>query len=131
MGVAASLLAACGGDSGGGAEAEPASEVAVQIYADAPGVEQPTLPNEFLSASMTLATESGTRQEDVTLPLESESGADYLQVTVTSGTPVAVSFQVGDGWYGPIRCRLVVDGQTISQQESRGEYAIASCSGVA
>jgi hypothetical protein len=81
------------------------------------------------SASVTMATPTGTRQASPDVPMtRTESGERGLEMTVAPGTFVYISAQNNDG-HGTIKCRITVDGVVVSENSSSGGYAIASCEG--
>ncbi len=89
------------------------------------------------SADITYNTPTGTGQQsgvDVPLNLKSQAGAEPpggsgIHYTMTSGSFVYLSAQnKGDG---DVTCRIDVDGVTVSENTSSGEFAIATCQGSA
>ena len=83
-------------------------------------VDSPRVPGA--TSSLTYANESGnTEQHTVSLPWRMEFEAapgQFLHVTAQSGG------------YGNA-CRIKVNGVTVEQADSSGQYSIASCSGLA
>jgi hypothetical protein len=74
--------------------------------------------------------DGGTRQmSGAMLPLTNKAGGAGLQMDgFRSGDFVYLSIQNENG-YGSVTCRIVVDGQIISENTSSGGYTIASCQG--
>lgn len=72
--------------------------------------------------------DGGTRQGDADLPMKNKAGGYGLSFEgFSSGDFVYLSVQ-NDNGYGSVTCRIVVDGQTISENTSTGGYKIATCS---
>lgn len=75
------------------------------------------------------SADGGTRQGEADLPLMNKAGGVGLQLTgFGSGAFLYLSVQNSNG-YGAVTCRIVVDGQTISENTSQGGYTIATCQG--
>lgn len=75
------------------------------------------------------AADGGTRQGEADLPLMNKAGGTGLQLSgFQPGDFVYLSVQ-NDNGYGSVTCRIVVDGQTISENTSTGGYTIATCQG--
>lgn len=75
------------------------------------------------------SSDGGTRQGDADLPLMNKAGGNGLQLSgFESGDFVYLSIQ-NDNGYGSVTCRIVVDGQVVSQNTSTGGYTIATCQG--
>lgn len=82
------------------------------------------------SASITLQTSDGgtSQQSGVALPLTTKAGTTGLEYSgFERGDFVYLSVQNGDA-AGSVTCRIVVDGNVISENTSDGGYTIATCS---
>lgn len=82
-------------------------------------------------ADVTMETPTGTEQISPDVPMVRESdGRPGLEMEFEPGDFVYLSAQNNRG-YGTVTCRITVDGVVISENTSRGGYAIASCEGSA
>jgi len=83
------------------------------------------------TASITLQTPSGSRTEDIDVPLTSKAGTPYLEFTFTSGAFVYLSAQNKDS-SGDATCRITNDSsEVIAENTASGPFAIATCTGKA
>lgn len=82
-------------------------------------------------ADITMQTPTGTSQITAELPLRRKSdGSEGLAFQFRSGEFVYLAVQKGDE-YGPITCRITVNGDTISENTLTVTYGIATCEGIA
>ncbi|HWD83309.1 MAG TPA: hypothetical protein VG497_30625 [Kribbella sp.] len=81
------------------------------------------------AATYTIQTDDGgTQQGEADLPLRNKAGGYGLTFDgFASGAFVYLSAQ-NDNGYGSVTCKILVDGDTISENTSTGGYAIATCS---
>lgn len=79
-------------------------------------------------ASVTVSTPDGTRQLNPDVPMTRKSGERGLELRYESGDFVYISAQNKRG-HGTVSCRISIDGVPVSENESSGGYAIATCEG--
>jgi hypothetical protein len=82
------------------------------------------------TANYTIRTDNGgTSQGSTNLPMKNRNGDTGLTFTgFRSGDFVYLSVQNQDA-AGSVTCRIVVDGQILSENISTGGYTIATCQG--
>lgn len=83
--------------------------------------------SDQIYADVTMTTPTGNVQASPDIPMKMKSG-DPVEYQFNDGDFVYISAQVAN-FYGDITCRIIVDGVTISENTSSGEYAIATCKG--
>ena len=85
-----------------------------------------------LSGDVTFATASGTsQQQGVDLPITRKAGGAGIVVQMPPGGFAYVSIQLKHE-YGEVSCRIRGSGgSVISENTSRGAYAVVSCKGAA
>ena len=86
---------------------------------------------ETKEASIAIQTPTGSRTEDIDVPMTSKAGNQYLEFTFPAGAFVYLSAQNKQG-YGSVTCMITTgDGDVISENTASGGYAIATCKGTA
>lgn len=78
------------------------------------------------TASLTMATPSGTEQATVALPLINTRGEIGVGHRASRGEFLYISAQNQDE-SGTVTCRITLDGVVVSENTSSGAYGIASC----
>lgn len=82
-------------------------------------------------ADVTMETPTGTEQISPDVPMVRKSdGQPGLAMEFEAGEFLYLSAQNNRG-YGAVTCRISVDGAVVSENTSRGGYAIATCEGSA
>jgi hypothetical protein len=81
-------------------------------------------------ADVTVATPTGTEQVSPDIPMARKTGEAGLEVLFSRGEFVYILAQ-NNRSHGTISCRITVDGVVISENESKGGYAIVTCEGIA
>lgn len=120
----------CSGDSDPTFTAEDfeAATGKAQVAYEVDGVAPTWLPKgrQRMNASITMTTPTGTEQGDVSLPLRNKAGGDGLRYEFGRGEFVYIAAQ-NQGEYGSVTCRIVVDGEVVSENTSTAAYGIATC----
>lgn len=120
--LAVLILTACGSIETESAASERPTKTTVRVLYEVEGTAD--------YASVTFATPTGARQANPDVPMKRKTGERGLEFSALVGTFVYISAQNKRG-HGTISCRITVDGVVISENESSGGYAIASCEGMA
>ena len=81
---------------------------------------------------ITIETPTGTSQQsDVGLPLTNQSGSLGLVMQFSVGDFVYISAQNALDESTTVTCRILVDGEVISENTASGGFSIATCKGSA
>ena len=105
-------------------EPEPAAPKLVTVTYEVVG--------DLQSADVTMQTPTGTSQQTVAVPIKNQSGGDGLSFKMREGAFAYIAAQNGDSdSYGPIQCRISVDGRVVSENSSTGQFSIATCKAAA
>jgi hypothetical protein len=79
-------------------------------------------------ASITIETPTGSRTENVPVPLINQEDRRGLFFDFLPGEFLYLSAQ-NQNEFGSVTCRITVDGETISENTASGAFAIAQCEG--
>lgn len=93
--------------------------VTYEVDGEAYGAVAPT-------ASLTMASTTGTRQVKADLPLMNRAGGVGVEADMLPGAFAYVSAQAGEGTRS-VTCRIRVDGVIVAENESSGQYSIVTC----
>lgn len=81
-------------------------------------------------ADLTIAVgDLNSQQANSAVPVTTKGGKRGLHYTARSGDFLYISAQRDEDNSGSIRCSIKVDGVIVAENESRGPYTIATCSG--
>lgn len=125
--VVALMLAGCSSGPTPAERAESADRLAEAI---GPAEVMYQVEGTAQTASVTVKTPTGTSQADIALPLRSKAGTIGLRFEFPRGSFVYISAQQRSGGT-QVTCRISVDGVSISENSSSGEFQIATCEGSA
>jgi len=106
-----------------GSEVTPWSDIQ-EIVTD-PGNVLYQVEGTAATASITMRTNSGTEQAEISVPLKTKSGATGIWIQGTNMNPY-LSAQATSA--GSITCRITVKGEVLSENTSSGRGSIATCS---